>query len=98
MRDAVASGRTPAGAPVASLIAALGGASNVESVEPRGSRLCVAIRSEDALDRDRLRALAPRGFAVASPTSLHLIVGDDAPLWAEQTQERLAKDANCTLV
>jgi PTS system N-acetylglucosamine-specific IIC component len=90
MRDAVASWPESAGPPVAALIAALGGASNVGSIESRSSRLCITIRSKDALDQDRLRALASRGFALASPTSLHLIIGGDAQPWADQARELVA--------
>jgi PTS system N-acetylglucosamine-specific IIC component len=92
MRDAVAVAPAAPGLPASDLIAALGGASNVESVEPRSSRLFVTIRSEKELDRDRLRALVPRGFVLASPTSIHLITGVDAQLWADQARGLLVRD------
>jgi len=79
MRDALA-----AGPPAAALLAALGGAANIAAVKPRASRLCVAVRAGDKVDLARLGALGLRGVALASPTSVHLIIGPDTQAWAEQ--------------
>jgi PTS system N-acetylglucosamine-specific IIC component len=62
----------------------------VEAVEPRSSRLCIRIANGEALDEDRLRGLGFRGFARASPTSVHLITGPDAAAWGSRLEALLA--------
>jgi N-acetylglucosamine PTS system EIICBA or EIICB component len=92
MCDAIALSRARSGPAAAELLASLGGAANVEAVEPRSSRLCVTIRSQAEIDRERLGALGLRGFAIASPTSIHLLTGSDAQPWAEQLRALLTGD------
>ena len=72
------------------LLAALGGPTNVEAVEPRSSRLRITVASGEALDEDRLRGLGFRGVARASPTSVHLITGPDAAAWGGRLEALLA--------
>jgi N-acetylglucosamine PTS system EIICBA or EIICB component len=81
IRAAVA-GREPALPASADLVEALGGAENLEAVEVRESRLLVTLADSAAIDRDRLAALAPRGFAEVSPTLIHLLAGPGAEAWA----------------
>jgi len=80
---AVVAAAGPSRPSAADLLEALGGGGNVRAVEARESRLLVTIDDEAALDRGRLAALAPRGFALAAPTSLHLLTGPGADSWAE---------------
>ena len=68
---------------VGDLIEALGGKGNVAAVEARATRLLFTLGTGDAVDRDRLAALAPRGFALPSPNSLHLLTGPGADDWAD---------------
>ncbi len=93
MRAALA-GAGPAHArPVAALVAALGGAANVKAVEPRASRLLVTIASRDAVDNAALAKLDLRGFALPSPTSVHLLTGPEAEAWAGELELLLAAAA-----
>ena len=77
MRDAMALPEAGEPAAAAELLAALGGAANVEALEARAGRLLVRIRSDAAVDRGRLGALGLRGFAATSPASLHLLAGPE---------------------
>ena len=65
---------------VAALLDALGGARNVESMRAAAGRLLFTLRSGDAVDRDRLRAAAPRGAAFVSASSVHVLHSDPASL------------------
>ena len=86
MRDACA-----VASPAATeLLAALGGAANVEAVEARPGRLCVTIRDAGAVDLERLRIPGLRGAALASPTSVHLLAASDPAALAESLGELLA--------
>jgi N-acetylglucosamine PTS system EIICBA or EIICB component len=91
MRDAIAA---PIADPVPNatdLLEALGGRSNVAAVDSRSSRLCVTVKSGKAISSDRLHALGLRGVALASPTSVHLIIGPHANSWTEQLKTLLKK-------
>lgn len=89
MRAAAAAG-SAASRPVAGLLEALGGSSNVKRVEARASRLCIAVGSQSAVDGDRLGRLGLRAFAVAGPHSIHVITGAGAQMWAEELEALLA--------
>jgi PTS system N-acetylglucosamine-specific IIC component len=89
MRQALA-GAPPRGRPVAELLAALGGAANVEKVEPRSSRLCVTLASRDSVNEQTLAGLGLRGFVHAAPDSLHLLTGPGAEDWARELAHLLA--------
>jgi PTS system N-acetylglucosamine-specific IIC component len=90
MRSVLGGASAAEARPVAKLLAALGGAANVTTVEPRASRLFVTIASEDAIDREALGGLGLRGFVLAAPTSLHLLTGPGADGWADQLAPLLA--------
>lgn len=70
-----------AAVPLDALVEALGGRGNVLGLEAKAGRLIATLRAADAADPARLAALAPRGAAVASPTSIHLLM-PDAVSWA----------------
>ncbi|MGH8130336.1 MAG: N-acetylglucosamine-specific PTS transporter subunit IIBC, partial [Steroidobacteraceae bacterium] len=73
--------RPPAGGEQANatpLLAALGGATNIRSVEIASTRLLVAINDDTAVDEAALSAAAPRGFARPARGSLHVLVGPQA--------------------
>ncbi|WP_114952817.1 N-acetylglucosamine-specific PTS transporter subunit IIBC [Sphingosinicella terrae] len=76
--------------PSAELVEALGGGANLLGVEALSTRLCLTLASAEGVDRKRLAPLAPRGFAFASPLSLHLLTGPGAESWAESLRRRLA--------
>jgi N-acetylglucosamine PTS system EIICBA or EIICB component len=65
----------------ARVIAALGGRDNIAGVHVNSSRLCVSLRSAKGVDESALRG-AVRAVARPSATSIHLILGPDAPSWA----------------
>ena len=90
MRAALAAPQSLAEPSAEALLEALGGSANVEAVEPRSSRLCIRITNGEALDEDRLRGLGFRGFARASPNSVHLITGPDAAAWGGRLEALLA--------
>jgi PTS system N-acetylglucosamine-specific IIC component len=63
---------------VKSLLTALGGRSNIRSVETASSRLRINIVDASAVDQRAIRTLGLRGIAVAAPNWLHVIVGPGA--------------------
>jgi N-acetylglucosamine PTS system EIICBA or EIICB component len=80
-------GTRPAAAPTAptiptptltSLLAALGGRSNVRAVETASSRLRINIADASIVDTQAMAALGLRGVALAAPDWVHVIIGPDA--------------------
>jgi N-acetylglucosamine PTS system EIICBA or EIICB component len=69
---------TPGGLPVAGLLTALGGRTNVLAVEAASSRLRVTVRDAEAVDATALRMLGLRGFARIRPDLVHVLVGPNA--------------------
>ena len=63
----------------ADLLAALGGADNVQETVARAGRLIVNLADPGRLDRDRVGATGVRGFAVTG-ASIHLLSADPAAL------------------
>ena len=59
----------------AALLAALGGATNVRSVEANSTRLLIGVADDLGVDEAALAGASPRGFARPSTGSLHVIVG-----------------------
>jgi PTS system N-acetylglucosamine-specific IIC component len=82
IRDALAGGGSE-GASLAALLDALGGADNVAALSAKSGRLRARLLSADRIDPARLEALPVRGFAVASPASVHILAGEDARRWSE---------------
>lgn len=58
------------------ILEALGGASNVESVDRKAGRLCVRL-NEAEIDPARLAALLPRGFVRTGENTLQILVAAD---------------------
>ncbi|MDQ8756929.1 N-acetylglucosamine-specific PTS transporter subunit IIBC [Sphingosinicella sp. LHD-64] len=81
IRDALAG---PAAAPLSALLDVLGGAGNVRALQARSGRLRVRVNSAEKIDPDRVKALGVRGFAVVSPTGIHVLAGDQAGIWSEE--------------
>jgi PTS system N-acetylglucosamine-specific IIC component len=72
---------TPQAAPPLSanvLLEALGGRANVRDVKLAASRLCIAVKSADAVVNSRLAELHVRGVARPAPTSVHFVLGPSA--------------------
>lgn len=63
----------------ASLLAALGGRSNVQQVEAAASRLRIRIADASVVDETALASLGSRGFARPDPHWLHVIIGPATP-------------------
>jgi phosphotransferase system IIB component len=61
-----------------SLLAALGGRSNVRAVESASSRLRINIADASMVDQRAIAALGLRGVALAAPNWLHVIIGPEA--------------------
>ncbi|HEX3096359.1 MAG TPA: N-acetylglucosamine-specific PTS transporter subunit IIBC [Usitatibacter sp.] len=62
------------------LVAELGGAGNVTSVDVAAGRVLVAVRERDRVNVKRLRALLERGAAVTAKSSVHLLHPDSQRL------------------
>lgn len=60
------------------LLSAIGGRSNVRSIEARSSRLLLTVTDEGAVDGESLKALGLRGLAKLGMGRVHLIVGPQA--------------------
>jgi N-acetylglucosamine PTS system EIICBA or EIICB component len=60
------------------LLAALGGAANVRSVEVGAGRLLFRLAEDSALDDGAMTAAAPRGFARPARGSVHVLAGGSA--------------------
>ncbi len=75
------------GADPAAMLAALGGAGNVATIENFSTRLLVTVADDARVDSRALAAASPRGFARPSLGSIHVLVGPDAA----STGESLAR-------
>jgi PTS system N-acetylglucosamine-specific IIC component len=72
------------------VLAALGGAGNVQTVAANASRLQVSLAAPDAVDEARLHDLGTRGIAKLG-SKLHLLMGPEAPAIAEKMRTLLAQ-------
>lgn len=61
-----------------SLLAALGGRTNVRAVETASSRLRINIADASIVDQPAIAALGLRGVALANPNWVHVIIGPEA--------------------
>jgi N-acetylglucosamine PTS system EIICBA or EIICB component len=68
----------PSAATIQSLLTALGGRSNVRTVEVASSRLRIGVANASTIDVPAIRSLGLRGVTVPSPESVHVIVGPAA--------------------
>jgi PTS system N-acetylglucosamine-specific IIC component len=84
-----ADGRTQAGH---AWIAALGGASNLESVDACTTRLRLRIVSQSAVDAEKLKALGARGLVRPGPAALQVVVGTVADRLAGEIRTALEAD------
>jgi N-acetylglucosamine PTS system EIICBA or EIICB component len=71
------------------LLAALGGRSNVRSIEPASSRLRIGVVSTRAIDSAAIRGLGLRGVAITASDSVHVIVGPAAEAAGASLRELL---------
>jgi N-acetylglucosamine PTS system EIICBA or EIICB component len=74
---------------VASLLAALGGRTNVRAVEAVSSRLRIQIADAGAVNRGAIGSLGLRGFALPNPHWVHVVIGPAAPATGRALQELL---------
>jgi N-acetylglucosamine PTS system EIICBA or EIICB component len=88
--DSTATASAPASEVLQSLLAALGGRSNVRSVEPASSRLRIGVASAHAIDDAAIRKLGMRGVAIAATDCVHVIVGPAAEAAGVSLRELLA--------
>ena len=65
------------------LLAALGGPSNVGNVAALSSRVRISVRDDSAVDAQALSRASPRGCVNAAPGAWHVLVGPDADHLAE---------------
>ena len=77
----------------AALLAALGGATNVRTVEANSTRLWVGIADDARVDEAALAAASPRGFARPASGSVHVIVGPGAAAGREVLTRLAAANA-----
>ena len=77
----------------AALLAALGGATNVRSVEANSTRLLIGVADDLRVDEAALAGASPRGFARPSTGSLHVIVGPGVADARETLVRLVAKQA-----
>ena len=82
--------RSEADGTMTSLLSALGGRSNVRAVETASSRLRINIVNASAVDQQAVEALALRGFAMAAPNWVHVILGPGAASAALSLRKLLA--------
>jgi N-acetylglucosamine PTS system EIICBA or EIICB component len=75
---------------LASLLAALGGRSNVRAVESASSRLRINIVDTSIIDQPAIAALGLRGLALAAPNWVHVIVGPSASATGASLRQLLA--------
>ena len=73
----------------ARVFAAVGGRSNVRSIDSGASRVRIGIENAARIDRAALAALGLRGIALPHPDCVHLIVGPGAPALAAALRELL---------
>jgi PTS system N-acetylglucosamine-specific IIC component len=78
-------------ATAAALLSALGGRSNIRTIQTASTRLRINIADAAAVDQQAVLALGLRGVALATPNWLHVIVGPTAAATGSSLQELLAQ-------
>jgi PTS system N-acetylglucosamine-specific IIC component len=73
-----------------SYIAALGGASNLESVTACTTRLRLIVGTQESVDIEALKRLGARGVVKPSATALQVVVGPTADQLASEIREAMA--------
>jgi N-acetylglucosamine PTS system EIICBA or EIICB component len=79
-----------------SYIAALGGATNLVSVDACTTRLRLVVASQNAVDANALKALGARGLVRPSPTALQVVIGANADQIAGEIRDALRSGAALT--
>jgi N-acetylglucosamine PTS system EIICBA or EIICB component len=72
------------------LLAALGGRTNVRSVEVAASRLRISVLKASVIDANAIRSLGLRGVTVPSSECVHVIVGPAAGVTSESLRRLIA--------
>jgi N-acetylglucosamine PTS system EIICBA or EIICB component len=80
----------PSVATVHSLLAALGGRTNVRSVDVAASRLRIGVVKASTIDAQAIRSLGLRGVTVPSSECVHVIVGPAASVTSQALRRLLA--------
>jgi PTS system N-acetylglucosamine-specific IIC component len=80
----------PDSATIQLLLAALGGRTNVRSVDVAASRLRINVAKASAIDAHAIRSLGLRGVTVPSPECVHVIVGPAAGVTSESLRRLIA--------
>jgi PTS system N-acetylglucosamine-specific IIC component len=91
---AVAPTREPAqalAAPTVDLLAALGGATNVISVDCAAGRLVVRVQSREAVELNALNSLCARGAAISNGSHVHVLLGSESQATCLALRARLAR-------
>jgi PTS system N-acetylglucosamine-specific IIC component len=73
-----------------SLIAALGGRTNVRSIEAAASRLRIGVLNSAIVDATSIRSLGLRGITVPAPDCVHVIVGPAADVTSDVLRKLIA--------
>ena len=81
---------SPDSATIQQLLAALGGRTNVRSVDVAASRLRISVFKASAIDANAIRSLGLRGVTVPSSECVHVIVGPAAGVTSEVLSRLIA--------
>ena len=80
----------PDAATIERLLAALGGRTNVRTVEAASSRLRISVVKSSVIDATAIRSLGLRGVTVPSSDCVHVIVGPAASVTSESLSRLIA--------
>jgi phosphotransferase system IIB component len=72
------------------LLAALGGRTNVRSIDVAASRLRIGVVKASFIDANAIRSLGLRGVTVPSSECVHVIVGPAAGVTSESLRRLIA--------
>ena len=75
-----------------SLLAALGGSTNVRSIDVAASRLRIGVVKSSVIDANAIRSLGLRGVTVPSSECVHVIVGPAAGVTSEALRRLVAAE------
>jgi N-acetylglucosamine PTS system EIICBA or EIICB component len=88
IRDALRAGSDPT--TIQLLLAALGGRTNVRSIDVAASRLRISVFKASVIDANAIRSLGLRGVTVPSSECVHVIVGPAAGVTSESLRRLIA--------
>jgi PTS system N-acetylglucosamine-specific IIC component len=75
---------------IQALLAALGGRTNIRSVDVAASRLRIGVVKASIVDATAIRSLGLRGLAIPSSECVHLIVGPAAAATSVSLRQLIA--------